>query len=424
MSKITELEISKFQRISYAKIEPTGNMIVLAGKNAQGKTSALDAIEANICGHNGRNITRPILDGAGKATIETRLDNGYTMIRKYTPSGTTLTAKDADGSKLGQADLNKMIGALGIDASRFATIGEKEQLKTLLSVVDLPFNPAELEAERKRIFDERTAVSRDEKNLAAQLKSYPAAVAGLPETEVSVAGLLSEYRDAEKAARRQQDDHDDLAIVESKVSTCNADILEVLQEIERLKREVERLEGKRDGFKADVAATEKVIANHPTLPDFAAIQEQINGAEETNAAVRAEQTRRAVENNLAVTRTEADALTAQLEAIDNRKVDGLAAAADKMPVEGLTFDDEGVLYQGVPFSRASSAEQLIVSVAMIIATDPDLRTAVVRNGNDLDADSLAILEEMATDNDFQVFIEIVSDDTDHEYTFVEGEISA
>ena len=115
-------------------------------------------------------------------------------------------------------------------------------------------------------------------------------------------------------------------------------------------------------------------------------------------------------------------MTAHLETIEKRKADGLAAA--KFPVEGLGFDADGVLYNGRPFNRASSAEKVLVSAAMMIALNPELRVLIVRNGNDLDSDSLAALEDMASDADFQVFIEIVNETGDFGITIEDGEVAA
>ncbi|WP_427017820.1 AAA family ATPase [Pseudarthrobacter sp. P1] len=400
---ITRAEINNFQRLSHAAIEPTGNLIILAGMNGAGKTSTLDAIESVLCGHNGRNIKRPIKDGHGKASIETTLADGKVITRKYTPSGTTMVAKNADGSKLSQAELNGMISSLGIDASTFATSGEKEQLKTLLSVVELPFVPAELDAERASVFAERRDVNRYVAQLDAQLKAFLPMATDLPDEEVSLSELLEVLRAAEATQQRCSDARSRLWNAESRVNSIRAELAEAESELAG----------------AMAAAKEWELA---TIPDTDSIKHQIDTAEVTNSQIRVSREKKAVAKNLEVTQREANELTARLAEIDQRKAAGLAVA--EMPIDGLSFDDEGVLYQGVPFSRASGAEQIIVSAAMIIATDPELRTMVIRNGNVLDANSLQILQDMGEANDFQIFIEWVTESTDHEYVFVDGELAS
>ena len=408
MSVIKSLDISNFQRLSRAVIEPTGNVIMLCGKNANGKTSVLDAIQVGWGGHNGREIKRPIKDGHGKATIDITMTDGTVLTRRYTPSGTTLTAKGPDGAKLGQKDLDRMISSLGVDASAFARAGEKDQLKTLLSVVELPFVPAELDAERAEVFTRRRDTNRDVAQLEAQHKAFLPLPADIPEEEVSVTELLAEYRAAQDLERAQADDHQEW-------SRANA-------EIDRINAEISRLTGLRAGAEHDLANATARIADHAALPDVDDIQLSIDNAEVINSQVRVAKEKRAVASRLAAATRAAEALTAKLAEIDQRKAEGLAAA--EMPVDGLSFDEEGVLYQGVPFSRASGAEQIIVSAAMIIATDPEVRVMVIRNGNVMDEDSLQVLQEMCEDNDFQAFVEFVSDGTDHEFRLVDGELAA
>ena len=75
------------------------------------------------------------------------------------------------------------------------------------------------------------------------------------------------------------------------------------------------------------------------------------------------------------------------------------------------FTDEGVTYNGVPFSQASSAEQIRVSLAMAMALNPKLRVVRILDGSLLDADSMRQVAEMATAADYQVWVERVADDS-------------
>jgi hypothetical protein len=79
----------------------------------------------------------------------------------------------------------------------------------------------------------------------------------------------------------------------------------------------------------------------------------------------------------------------------------------KLPLEGLGFDDEGVTYNGVPFKQSSGAEQLRVSVAMAMALNPTIRVLRVKDGSLLDDENMSVLEGMAKENDFQIWIEVV-----------------
>ncbi|MCO4257359.1 hypothetical protein [Pseudarthrobacter cellobiosi] len=401
MSKLTFAEFSKFQRLNYVQIAPSGSLVALAGKNKQGKSSILDGLEAAICGHNGRVITRPINDGADKAAITVETDDGLQVTRTYTPAGSKLVIKAADGAKYGQAKLDSLIGSLGLDASQFASLNDKDQLKTLLGLVELPFDPATLEDERKAIFDQRTEANRREKELTAQVARFLALPADLPAEEVSVSALVTAYREGQ---------------------ALNAKIIEADAAVSTWTRRVEQLTAELATAQEQLDNASDYSAKAPAPVDVDTIQHKIDGAEVTNAQVRAAQEKARLEASLKDADAASDDLTAKLAAIDKRKADGLAAAI--FPVDDLSFDEEGVLYKGRPFNRASSAEKVLVSAAMMIALNPELRVLIVRNGNDLDSDSLTALETMAADADFQVFIEIVNETGDFGITIEDGEVAA
>lgn len=402
-TKITVAELNNFQKVSYAKIEPSGNVIVLAGKNGAGKTSTNDALEAGLCGHNGRNIKRPVKDGHGKASIELKLSDGSTLIRGYTPSGTTLKGLDAAGNKFGQKDLDDRISSLGIDGRKFISMGEKDQLKALLSIVDLPFDPAALDAERKAIEAKRLAVGQQGK-LIGEVTINPA----LPAEETSAGDIIANIRAAEDAKR-------------ARVEAENAKQV-AAHNVAQIKAELVRLTGDLANWETTLLSRSVAVDELPATVDTTALEQQLAAVEETNLAVRVNNAARQQSEQKDTLRARYNEHTAELEAIDKRKADGLATA--EMPIEGLTFDEEGVLYQGVPFSRSSGREQLIVSCAMIMATNPEIRVIVIRDGNVLDMEGMAILQDMAEATDFQIFIELVAEEAgDHEYFFVDGELA-
>lgn len=401
-TNITEATLKNFQKVSFAKIEPSGNLIVLAGKNGAGKTSTNDGLEAVLTGHNGRNIKRPIKDGHGKATIDIKLSDGSTLIRGYTPSGTTLKGLDAEGNKFGQKDLDARISSLGIDGRKFISMGEKDQLAALLSIVDLPFKPAELDAERKRLEAQRLSVGQQGKALGEAVVD-----SSLPTEETSAGEIISAIRLATDQAAKIKGAEDGLNYAESKVEEITAEIAQLTRQLE--------------GWSAAVNDRQAELESQPLPVDTSALEAQLASVEESNASIRANNQAREQSQRKSELRAEYEALTESIKALDQRKVDGLAQA--EMPIEGLNFDDEGVLYQGVPFSRASGREQLIVSCAMIMATNPEIRVIVIRDGNVLDMEGMEILQSMAEATDFQIFIELVKEDKgDEEYFFAEGEL--
>jgi DNA repair exonuclease SbcCD ATPase subunit len=403
MSKIIKLEANNFKRLRAVEISPGGNLVVIAGRNGQGKTSVLDAITAALGGTSTKALPRPIRDGEDKASIVLETED---LIVTRTFSGTTskLTVKGKDGATFskGQAKLDQLLGRLSLDPLAFTQLSDKEQLATLIDLVELPFDPTKLEAERAKVFTERTDVNRRVKELQSQAAQYTIP-ADVPAEEVSVSALLTQYREAESQHRELASSRRTLEAAQTKVENLRAQLAAAEEERSQARAYFE------DWDEAD-------------LPDLEAIQSQIDTAEQVNSNVRMAQGHRQIVERLTTLQGDAEFLSAQLAAIEKRKAEGLAAAT--FPVDGLGFDTDGVTYQSVPFKQASGAEQLRVSLAMAIALNPGLKVIRIADGSLLDSTNLQLIEEMAVANDYQVWIEMVDETGDFGITIEDGAVAA
>lgn len=408
--KVISLTTTNYKRAKHVEIkpDPDGNLVIVAGKNGQGKSSVLDSIAAALGGANSKTTPKPIRDGEDRAEIVLETEE-LTVTRVFTPSGSRLTLTSKDGAKYpkAQAKLDELVGNLSMDPLAFTLLDDKKQLAQLLDLVDLPFNPDQLEAERKQVFDERTAVNRRVKEFESALAQFGELPADLPAAEVSVSELLGEYRDAERLVREQQNDRDEY-------ESSRRKMIETADQIKQLQKVLE-------SHMKDMDTAKKAVEGHAALPDLTAIQAQIDGAEETNRLVRKAQERGALSFQFEAAKGQANQLTAKLDQIAKTKADGLAAA--QFPVEGLGFTEEGVTYQGVPFKQASSAEQIRVSMAMAIALNPKLKVIRIQDGSLLDTDSLALIEETAQEHGYQIWLEVVGDDIEDAYTIIDGEVA-
>jgi hypothetical protein len=104
---------------------------------------------------------------------------------------------------------------------------------------------------------------------------------------------------------------------------------------------------------------------------------------------------------------DATARTARIDAIDVEKATAIANA--KMPIDGLSFADGVVLFQGVPLDQASGAQKLRVSAAIGAALNPRLRVMLARDATNLDSKSMRLLAEFAEEKDFQIWCERVDE---------------
>jgi predicted ATP-dependent endonuclease of OLD family len=392
--RIVELNAENVKRLRAVHIKPDGAIIPITGKNGQGKSSVLDAIACAL-GGKATQPMKPIRDGAGSASVV--LDLGDLIItRTWTANDKSyLAVQSKEGAKFPtpQAMLDKLVGELTFDPLAFSRMHPTDQIDTLKRIAGLDFS--QLDAEREEVFAERTGVNRDLKAAEVHVVGIPKVEA--PDEEIRVAELLAE----QSAANQKIRDND--AIRADHAATIRMRDA-AIDRVDRLESELKTARKEMESWESKAAANAKAKL---TDPDVAAINKRISEAESINRNVRAKKDRASREAAVLKHRKKSESLTSRLDTIDAEKSKALADA--KMPIKGLSFTDQGITFDDIPFSQASSAQQLRISVAMGAALNPKLRVMLIRDGSLLDSESLALLAEMAETHDLQIWLERVSD---------------
>jgi len=413
--RISALKVESFKRVEKVEIRPgERSLVIVGGKNRQGKSSVLDAITA-VFGGGRQAPVEPVKAGSKAAVIKVELDDGaLTVERTITHKGrNTVEVRNADGKvKSPQKMLDALVGARFLDPLRFAVADAKTQRDLLLQCVDLGIDLDELAKERKRVFDERTDVGRDKKRLEGEL----AGIGDEPqEVELHDVGelhdQLTKYEDVRRAHVSLEQDLED----------ARADAAAVSEQIERLQAKLVEMvaDGKQLAWK--VVESAKSVPTDDQLTELrssiAHAADHNKHASETNALRKRYLT---VRQELDFESKQYGKYTMALNDLDNRKAAALAAAT--MPVDGLGFDDDSVTYDGVPFSQASGAQQLQVSLAIAAALTPELRDIWVKDGSLLDDESLEAIHGWACAHRYCVWLERVGDGDDDAIVIVDGEV--
>lgn len=394
-TKIIRLEAKNVKRLKAVEITPEGNVVIIGGDNANGKTSVIDSIAVALGGRKSA-IADPIRHGAKKASTRVELDNGLVVERSFTSKGTYLKVTEADGDRQypsPQAILDRMSGTLTFDPLQFVAMKAPEQAKALRELTGLDFT--KYDAARKKAYDERGAANKYAKTLQAHADSLPF-FEDVPE-EVSD----DLYEKLNEAVTHNDAVSDQQRIVHD----IERDIQHHDEEIERLLKVVDSARAERDRLAKILPASKKALEDFGGLIDVGAIQTNIQ-----DAAV--------VKDKLVANAAKSEAVDAAKQAALNAKkldarIKKMDAAKDKaiaessLPVEGLTFDENEVFYNDVPFEQASSAEKLLVSLEITAAMNPELRVVLCRDGSRLDNAHLAMIAEFAEKRDYQVWLERV-----------------
>jgi hypothetical protein len=406
--RILQLTTENVKRISAVTITPQGGMVVIGGRNGQGKSSVLDSIAMAIGGA-AVGCAKPLREGAARG--KTVLDLGDLVVtRTYTAAGGSLVVSNKDGARFSspQAVLDSLVGRLTFDPLAFTRMKPKEQAEALRKLVGIDF--AGLDAKRKAAYDERATHNREAEALAARINAAPP-FPGVPEEEVSVVALSAELTRIQTANGEIEGERIAVRAEEGRVRGLLVEAEAAGKEVERLRR---LLRDAEDAHERKVRAYDmerprlearKVRLAQQSPESTQAVTEKIIAAETTNQKVRRNREVRGMQEDLANVRAAAGRCEEAISAVDEEKESQLRAA--KFPVEGLSFDEEGVTFSGIPFAQASAAEQLRVSVAMGMAMNPKLKVILIRDGSLLDDESLRMIGEMAEASEAQVWVERV-----------------
>lgn len=400
-SKIIRLVASNVKRLTAVDItpDPGASTVIVGGRNAQGKTSCLDAIAMALGG--GAQIPgKPVRRGASKARIELDLGD-LQVVRTFTASGgSQLEVRGKDGAKLKspQAVLDRLCSRIAFDPLEYSRMKATDQADVLRELVGL--DTAQLDADRKSVFDRRTDAKREAAALKSRLDQMPSAEA--PAEEVSVSALVAELQN-------RADQLTGKTVLETSVrQTADAEG-RANAEFVRARAALQRAEDDCNVAHAAHAAALEKLSEYPEPLPIDEVKQQLAGAEVTNRSVRSAKERAKVSEDLRRAAKIVANFSAELDQYDEAK--RAATAAVEFPIPGLSFgEDGGVLLNGLPLDQASSAEQLRCSVAMGLALHPELKVLLVRDGSLLDGESLAMVAELAAEAGGQVWVERVSED--------------
>jgi DNA repair exonuclease SbcCD ATPase subunit len=401
--KILQLISNNFKKVRAVEITPDGNIVMITGKNGQGKSSILDSITAALCGKDAI-PAEPIRKGAKSASVTVNLDGDMPVkvSRSFTAAGSKLTVTDASGNIVGspQTFVDRFLGKISFDPTRFLALDSREQRRTLLELLKIDFSDIDdgivnIKADRAEIARDKRAV---ETNLAAMHFTED-----LPDKEISVADLTTELKRRQEHNRIVKGDELKYDATVRVVGLLKTELGETAYQIEQLQIKMAELKETISGRESEA---DLLKANRRTVEDLDDILQQITASDSTNQKIRV---------NLKIAELEKKVKGYQAEYYDRgQTIDQLEASKQKlltdaqMPVEGLTAGEEGLLYKGIPLEQASESEQLRVAVAIAMALNPTLR--VIRSSaNAFDSESLKIITEMAQAQDYQVWLEKVDE---------------
>jgi hypothetical protein len=416
--RIIEFSAENFAKLKVVTIRPDKGLVVLSGRNRQGKSSALNAISTALQGLSAA-PAEPIHEGCERSRVRLELGGEEVemiVTRTFTvdpeePRGWTSSFDVRTGAgakvKSPQDALNAILGKIAFDPLSFSRADDDDKLKMLRPLVPEVDFDAE-KAARAKDYDARTLVNAEAKRLRSQAEAVilppgpvPARIA-FQELEDELAGAAQfnaeiETRKANRSAARAQ------------AEQLTAEVLELRDRLAYAEEKLATIEAK--------LATAEPLAEPK---DILAIRARLTEARTKNEVADKAARKIALATEAAAAETKALALTKAIEARDAANAAAVAKAVDRVP--GLTFAAGRLMLNGHAFSMASDAEQLEAAVAVAGLLNPTLRVVRIRDGSLLDEDAMAALERIAERLDLQVWLEVVSNTGDVGFVLEDGEL--
>lgn len=423
--KIASLELENVKRIHAVELEPAQDgLTVIGGKNAQGKTSVLDAIAWALGGDKMKPADPNRKGGATPARLRVELSNGIVVERKG--KNGSLHVTDTTGKKAGQQLLNDFISQLALNIPRFMNGSDADKATALLQTLGIDAELAKIDGSIRATFQDRQLVGRDAKAKRAHAEKLPHHE-DAPATPVSAAELIQEQQailarngeklkakqDAEDTAKKAEFARSTAYAATSRVADLEQQLNEARAELARRTKEAEEAEEKA---KVLAQSTAELV-----LESTEEIEASIANIETINNKVRDNQAKAEADAEALRVEQEYDGLTQKLEDL-RAKRRGLLDGAP-LPLPELSIDDEGALtYKDHTWGDMSGAEQLVVATAIVRATKPECGFVLVDKLEQFDTDELAKFGEWAKGDGLQIIGTRVATDDSCTVVIVDGRI--
>lgn len=378
--KIESVEIKNFKAISHEKIDIKGSNVYVLGKNGVGKSSFLDAIFKII---NGKDLpTKLVKEGQEKGFIDIKLEGGITVKAKFNSVNekVSLTIENADGAqyKSPRTMLDEMAGVVDFDINEFFNKTPQKQIDFIKQLVGIDFT--DLDEEKAKAFSERTVVNAKVKELESKQVFFKEPISEKKDIQT----ILIEIENGNAINKN-------IADIKSRNDSRK-------ESIEKLKSELLQLEEK------EKQATIWLSENEPINTEV--LQESITESIEYNRLIDESLSAKKLYEELKSALESQTILNDKLKEIEETK--RRVISESNMPVNGLTFSDNELFYNGLPFDKnqINTAQQIIIGLQINMALLNDIKIARF-DGSLLDSSNIELVEVWAKENDLQLFVEFV-----------------
>lgn len=407
--KIIKVKIEKFKVLKGIEANLNGNNVLLLGDNGVGKSSFIQFIKIAL----GYNNHLPNLEEGKGYVVAGKDGKEYTFYVNYKAGKPELKIKTPDGVVDNKKSvITSLVGEVDFDIDEFVSLsesnaGRKKQVEIYKSFLDKETVEElnKLEQQVQKQYDERTEINRNIKNLRGALEEHQMRTGDYVDQEVDVS-LLTE---ALEFANKSNSDFDRVTHV-----TDNAEV-----EVEDIEKQIAELQARLEEERKKLTRGREWLAKHNRI-DTNPIIEKINNASEINRKYNLTVDYKKKAAELKGYEEEVENLTIMIESSRQAIAD---AIKDMDSIEGLSFDFEQLIYNGVPVTptNLSTSEIMELGVKIKMHVSRELGILFVERAESLGKKRLESIYNMAKENGWQVIMEQVDRGKEELEIMIEGE---
>ena len=381
--KINKLEIENVKRVKAVKLEPSQNgLTIVGGNNNQGKTSVLDAIAWALGGDTYRPSQASREGSVTPPYLHLVLSNGLIVERKGKNSD--LKVIDPKGEKAGQQLLNSFIEKLALDLPKFMEASDTEKATTLLNIIGVGKELAEIEEQEKSVYNERLAIGRiadQKKKFADEQEYFPDA----PKDLISASELIQQQQEILARNGENQRKRNNLAVISNQKHRLSDEIKLLEGQIAELYTKLDEKKQSYERVAKDEETAQKTVAE---LIDESTeeLEKNLAHIEEINRKVRINLDKDKAEDDAREYQVQYDNLTIKLNNVREQKTELLNDA--NLPLPELTVIEGKLKYKGQEWDNMSGSDRLKVSTAIVRKLNPECGFVLIDKLEQMDLDTL------------------------------------
>lgn len=409
--KIQKVKIKNFRNIENIEKEIGGANILLVGENTKGKSNFIKAVEIAL-GMTSQVGVNPIMQGKEESNIQVFLgDDGkeykfeVTFEEGKDKPKITVTAPDGIRTDKKTA-IGSIVGEIEFDIDEFVDMsdsvkGRKEQVEIVKSFLpaDIKESLAKHENHVANLYEDRTETNKKVKMVEGFIAESKFSKEEIEKhkTTIDISALSEQLN---KAVETETN----ISKAKSKREELDKSMARNITRVEELRKEIEKLTLENDGSSAQIVKIDEWQKATP-VPNKEGIMQQITDANAHNAMVEKIASVAKQQEQLEVLRSESEDYTVQIEATRQAISDAIKEL--DMPIEGLSFDNEQLMYFGKPVNKStlSTSEIMMLGAKLKIAKNPNAHVLFIQRGESLGTTKLRELQKMAEEYNFQIIME-------------------